>query len=90
MINLDRFFEFKNPDAIKLLGFDAYTEADVLAMEKQVNFTALAKEIKQTGIWNKQFDDDKTILLYAHCLFNHGILTGEDSNNLGTLVYISL
>ena len=90
LINLDRFFEFKNPDAIKLLGFDAYTEADVLAMEKQVNFTALAKEIKQTGIWNKQFDDDKTILLYAHCLFNHGILTGEDSNNLGTLVYISL
>ncbi len=91
LMNLDRFFEFKNTDAIQLLGVDVYTEDDVQQIEKQINFTALAKQIKQSGNWKMEFkDDDKLMLLYAHALFNHGVLTGEDSNHLGTLIYISL
>jgi len=90
LMNLDRFFEFKNPEAIQLLGGESYTEAEVAQLEKTVNFTLLAKEIKQAGIWNKHFEDDKTMLLYAHCLFNHAVLTGEAGYNLGTLIYISL
>ena len=90
LMNLDRFFEFKNQDAIQLLGGDIYTEDDVAQMEKQINFTALAKEIKQNRKWSKAFTDDKQMLLYAHCLFNHAVLTGEDNNNLGTLIYVEL
>lgn len=89
LMNLDRFFEFKNPDAIKLLGIDAYTEQEVADFEKQINFGTLAKQIKGWGTWKMEFrDDDKQMLLYAHCLFNHGILTGEDNEHLGTLLYI--
>jgi len=91
LINFDRFFEFKNPEAVQLLGGDIYTEADVLQIEKEVNFTTLAKQIKQWGTWQMEFkDDDKKMILYAHALFNHGVLTGEDNNRLGTLIYVDL
>lgn len=91
LMNLDRFFEFKNTEAIQLLGGDAYTEADVLAIEKLVDFTKLAKQIKQWGTWKMEFkDDDKQMILYAHALFNHGVLTGEDNSHLGTLMFVGL
>lgn len=90
LMNLDRFFEFKNPEAIQVLGVDAYTEQDVADFEKQINFANLAKQIKGWGTWKMEFKDDKQMLLYAHCLFNHGILTGENSNQLGTLIYVAI
>jgi len=90
LMNLDRFFEFKNPDAIQLLGVDIYTQADVLEIQKKENFAALAKQIKQLGSWKREFKDDKEMLLYAHALFNQGVLTGEDNEHLGTLVYVAL
>jgi|ERR1043165_2073006 hypothetical protein len=91
LMNLDRFFEFKNPEAIALLGTDAYTEQDVLDLEKTVDFNKLAKQIRGWGVWQMEFkDDDKQMLLYAHCLFNRGLLTGEDKDHLGTLVYVAL
>lgn len=90
LINLDRVFEFKNPEAVKLLGTDLYTEDDVLALQQKVNFPALAKQIRQWGTWRMEFkDDDKLMMLYAHSLFNQGILTGEDNQHLGTLLYIT-
>ncbi len=90
LMNLDRIFEFKNPEAVKLLGGDLYTEDDVLKLQQQVNFASLAKNIRQWGTWKMEFkDDDKLMMLYAHALFNQGILTGEDSENLGTLLYIT-
>lgn len=90
LMNLDRIFEFKNPEAIKILGVDTYTEADLQALQQQVNFVNLAKQIRQWGTWKMEFkNDDKLMILYAHALFNQGILTGEDSENLGTLFYIT-
>ncbi len=90
LMNLDRFFEFKNPEAIQLLGGDAYTEEDVMLIEKRINFVSLAKQIRQWGTWKMEFRDDKEMILYAHALFNQGILTGEDNNRLGTLMYVDL
>lgn len=90
MMNADRVFKFKNTDAIQLLGNNFYTEADLIQKEKEVNFAALSKNIKEWGTWRKEFkEDDKELILYAHALFNQGILTGESKDELGTLVYIN-
>lgn len=90
LINMDRFFEFKNPEALKLLGPALYSSEELLLFEKEKNIPALAKQIRQWGVWKMEFDNDKEMLMYAHSLFNQGILTGEDSNALGTLIYVLL
>ncbi len=89
LMNLDRIFEFKNADALTRLGVDTYTDEELAQIEKDVNFSALARQIRKWGTWKMEFkNDDKQMLLYAHALFNQGILTGEDSKDLGTLLYI--
>lgn len=88
LMNLDRIFEFKNPEAIQLLGGDLYTEAELVAFEKEKNIKDLAKQIRGWGTWKMEFKDDKLMMLYAHALFNQGILTGEDGKLLGTLIYV--
>lgn len=88
LMSLDRIIEFKDTTAIQLLGVDTYTEADLAAFEKANDIKTLAKNIRNWGTWKMEFRDDKEMLLYAHALFNQGILTGEDSQLLGTLVYI--
>ena len=88
LLNSERYFEFKNPEALQLLGVDAYTDADLEQLQTLVNFATLAKEIRKEKRWSKDFTDDREMLLYAHALFNQGILTGEKSDKLGTLVLI--
>lgn len=90
LINMDRFFEFKNPDALKILGPALYTAEELKVFEKEKDISALAKQIRQWGVWKMEFDNDKEMLMYAHSLFNQGILTGEDSNQLGTLIYVPM
>ncbi|HLP20802.1 MAG TPA: hypothetical protein VK174_10895 [Chitinophagales bacterium] len=88
LMSLDRVFEFKNTEAIALLGSEQYTEMELVAFEKQVDIKSLARQIRSWGTWRMEFKDDKQMLLYAHALFNQGILTGEDSKQLGTLFYV--
>lgn len=78
-INDPRLFEFKDSSAIQYLGMDLYSEQDLAELDKQVGFKKLAKEILLAKKWEKTFgEDDKLMRIYAHGLFNQGILTGED------------
>lgn len=87
--NKDRYFEFKNDSAIWNIGGDwGYSMDDLAQLEKKIDFDSLAKQIRQTGKWSKEIFDDKTMLMYAHALFNRGILTGENNCRGGTIVYV--
>lgn len=85
-----RLFEFKNPDALQILGAENYSPAEMAQLEKEVSFKTLAAEIKKGSTWKMEFTDDKRMLMYAHALFNRGILTGEYNDSLGTLHYVKL
>jgi hypothetical protein len=87
--NKDRYFEFKNDSAIwNIGGVWEYSIYDLAKLEKKTNFDKLAAQIRKTGKWSKEINDEKTMLMYAHALFNRGILTGESDCFGGTLVYI--
>jgi hypothetical protein len=87
--NKDRYFEFKNDSAIwNIGGAWKYSMDDLSKLERKINFDSLAAQIRETGKWSQQIFDDKTMLMYAHALFNRGILTGENNCFGGTLVYV--
>lgn len=85
--NKHRYFEFKNDSAIRNMS-GAYAMEDLAELEKQVNFDALARKIRRAGKWSKEMVDDQGMLMYAHALFNRGILTGENNCAGGTLFYV--
>jgi len=84
--NRTRTFKFKNIEAIQNLGLDRYSMDDLKEFEERSNIDKLTKEIDKD--WTKQLDD-KEMSLYAHSLFNRGILTGENSCYGGTLEVVS-
>lgn len=86
--NKERYFEFKKGKALKNINGWPYTMDELAALEKTVNFDSLATQIKTSGKWSKAIFDDKTMLMYAHALFNRGILTGENNCFGGTLIYV--
>ena len=86
--NKDRYFEFKNDSAMWNLGVENYSMDDLKELEKKINFDSLAAQIKKTKKWEKQISDDKLMMMYAHALFNRGVLTGENNCFGGTLQYV--
>ncbi len=85
--NKRRYFEFKNDSAIANLGVKYYSVNDLKKLESKINFNLLAEKIKKNKKWHSYLDD-KDLTMYAHALFNRGILTGENSCMGGTLIYI--
>ena len=85
-----RLFAFKNPEALQILGVENYTMSELQQLEKVVNFKQLAFDIKKSSSWKMEFADDKEMLMYAHALFNRGIMTGEYNDTLGVLHYVKL
>ena len=89
LLNRPRLFEFKNEDALKQLQCDSYTIAELEELNKAINFKKLAADIKTKKMWQKEFgDNEKEMRMYAHGLFNEGILTAEDITKGGILEYI--
>lgn len=89
IMNKCRYFEFKKSKAIRNIGGDsAYSIDELTQLEKEVQFDSIAAEIRKMGKWSMRIWDDKTMLMYAHALFNRGILTGENSCFGGTLYYV--
>jgi hypothetical protein len=87
--NKERYFEFKKKKAIKNLTSWNYSIDELTQLEKTVNFDSIVSQIKTNNNWSMEIFDDKTMLMYAHSLFNRGILTGENSCYGGTLVYVN-
>ncbi|MES2763245.1 MAG: hypothetical protein V4677_13615 [Bacteroidota bacterium] len=73
--NKDRYFEFKKKKAIKNLSHLPYSLEDLKQFEKTVNFDSIATQIKIKNEWSIEIYGEKTVLMYAHSLFNRGILT---------------
>jgi len=82
--NRSRYFELKDTAALNNLGFNIYTMDDLTKFEKNHNIDSLVNLFKK-GKWSLAIPEDKIMLLYAHALFNRGILTGENSCFGGTL-----
>jgi hypothetical protein len=85
--NKNRYFEFKDTIALKNLGLGYYNINDLINFEKQNNIDLLAQTIENNK-WSKAISNDKIMLLYAHSLFNRGVLTGENNCFGGSLVHI--
>ncbi|RKR08468.1 hypothetical protein C8C83_0052 [Flavobacterium sp. 90] len=85
--NKSRYFEFKNDSALSYLGIKDYSENDLKELERKINFDSLAKSIKKKQSWSKYLED-KELIMYAHALFNRGILTGENNCRGGKLVFV--
>ncbi len=86
--NKQRYFEFGDSVALRNIGLQEYSIEDLNKFEEMNNIDSLALEINKRGSWRHAIYDDKTMLLYAHSLFNRGILTGENNCFGGTLVHI--
>jgi hypothetical protein len=84
----DRYFEFRNDSAISNISAWKYSMTELAQLEQQVNFDSLAKEIKKSGEWMLPSNDDREMVMYAHALFNRGILTGINVCETEGLVYI--
>lgn len=88
-LNNPRLFEFKNPEALSYLNMKLYSIDELNELSKAIDFKTLAKEIRTAKIWRKEFgDNEKLMRVYAHGLFNEGILTAEDITKGGTLEYV--
>ncbi len=85
--NKNRYFEFKDTAALNNLGLNNYTIDDLTKFEKSHNIDSFAQVIKK-GKWSLAISEDKIMLLYAHSLFNRGILTGENNCFGGTLIHV--
>jgi hypothetical protein len=88
MNNKDRYFEFKNRKAIANISGWPYSIEELAQFEKTINIDSLVNEIKMSKGWSKEILNEKTKLMYAHSLFNHGVLTGENSCFGGRIVYV--
>ena len=67
--NKKRYFEFKDTKALNNLGLSAYSIDDLAEFEKSHNIDSLAEVVKK-GKWSLAIKDHKTMLMYAHSLFN--------------------
>ena len=76
--NKSRYFEFKNPKAIERIIGESYTEKELKKLGKKIDFDMLAKQAKSIKGWQKSFESEKLMCMYAHELFNRGILTGQN------------
>ncbi len=85
--NKNRYFEFKNDSALSDLGLKEYSENDLKELERKINFDSLANTIKKKEHWS-QYLENKELIMYAHALFNRGILTGENNCFGGRLIYV--
>jgi hypothetical protein len=85
--NKKRSFEFKDKEALDLLGLDEYTIKDLNELESRVDFDSLAKQIQTAGEWQYS-GESKESKLYAHLLFNKAILVGDNSCRGGTIYYV--
>jgi len=84
----DRYFEFKDSVAINRLTFEEYSVEEFEEFNRKVDFKKVAKEIKQKKKINPS-GSSKAHQMYAHALFNLGILTGQNDCMGGwTLDYV--
>ena len=86
--NKERYFEFKDTSAINNIGLNKYSVEEFEEFEKKISTDSILKS-QINKDWSMYFKDDKTMLIFAHLLFNRGILTGENNSFGGTIYHIT-
>jgi hypothetical protein len=78
--NKERYFEFKNDSAIwNISAFDKYSIRELSEFENQIGIDSLIYRIENGKDLGITISKDKEMKMYAHVLFNKGILTGENN-----------
>ena len=76
--NKSRHFEFRNLKAIDRLIGEIYSIEELEKLKSEVNFDRLAEHLKKHKDWKESLRSEKLIAMYAHELFNRGVLTGQN------------
>ncbi len=85
--NKERYFEFKNDSALTNLGAEYYSIAELKKLEEKVHFDSIARNIRKKKDWSIRLDETE-LIMYAHALFNLGVLTGHNNCLGGSLIYV--
>jgi len=83
----DRYFEFKNKEALENISFFGYKTELVKRIQAKYNFDKTVDIIKKKKEFSIRLPDDE-MKAFAHILFNKGYLTGENNCFGGALQYI--
>ena len=83
----DRYFEFKNKEALDNISFFDYKTSLVAEIQTEYNFDKAIEIIKKGKDFSIRLSDDR-MKAFAHVLFNKGFLTGENNCFGGALEYV--
>jgi len=83
----DRYFEFKNKEALDNISFFDYKTKLVDKIQTEYNLDKAIEIIKKDKAFSIRLSDDE-MKAFAHVLFNKGYLTGENNCWGGTLEYV--
>lgn len=83
----DRYFEFKNKEALDNISFFDYNTNLVDKIQTEYNFDKAIEMIKKDKKFSIRLPDNE-MKAFAHVLFNKGYLTGENSCWGGALEYV--
>jgi hypothetical protein len=83
----DRYFEFKNKEALDNISFFEYKPNMVKEVQTRYNFDKAIKIIKSKECFGIRLSSDE-MKAFAHVLFNKGYLTGENNCFGGALEYV--
>jgi hypothetical protein len=86
--NKERYFEFKNDSAIwNISAYHNYTMKELSKFKNKIEIDSLVYKIKNGVELGISISNDTEMKMYAHALFNKGILTGENNCFGGTLTF---
>lgn len=83
----DRYFEFKNKEALDNISFFDYNTNLVDKIQTEYNFDKAIEIIKKDKKFSIRLPDNE-MKAFAHVLFNKGYLAGENSCWGGALEYV--
>lgn len=83
----NRYFEFKNKEALDNISFFDYKTKLVDKIQTEYNFDKAIEIIKKDKEFSIQLSHDE-MKAFAHVLFNKGYLTGENNCWGGALEYV--
>jgi hypothetical protein len=83
----NRYFEFKNKEALDNISFFDYKTKLIAKIQKEYNFDKTIEIIKKDKEFSIRLADDE-MKAFAHVLFNKGYLTGENNCWGGALEYV--
>jgi len=86
-----RYFEFSSKDALRNVGFDIYTPAELSAFARTVRVAEVVEQVKTDKLTSKIFSGGRKVqFMFAHLMFNNGVMMtrGYLVGNVCELAYL--